>query len=133
MITATKFVTAGVVLAAVGGDPLIPGGLLPQTREARPAASATAGRVEPEPNERLTIPHPTVGPSFHPGSTQGALVMGEPDTDVTAGGWTERGTASYYNADGSGFGQLDHLQADRRPAGGARLHPRFRERPATTW
>ncbi len=121
MITATKFVTAGVILAAVGGYLLLGGGLLPQTRESLPAASAlatAAASVAPD----ATVA-PTVGPSFHPASTEGALAMGEPDTDVTAAGWTERGSASYYNADGTGFGQLDHLQAigDRLVALGSTL------------
>jgi len=110
MITATKFVTAGVILAAAGGYLLFGGGLLPRTDQALPAASAMATAT----NELDATAAPVTTVEPEPSlivAAEGALVLGPPDPELSVAGWTQRGTAPYHNADGSGFGQLDHLQA----------------------
>jgi len=126
MFSATKIVTAGVILAAVGGYLLLGGGLLPQDHQALPAASATAAATA----TASAAPDASVAPVASgdpevtvPETAAGALVMGEPATDVTAAGWAESGSAPYFNADGTGFGQLDHLQVigDRLVALGSTL------------
>jgi hypothetical protein len=120
MYTATKFVTAGVIIAAAGGFLLYSGGLLPQTNESLPAASVDASAEPLITAEPVITAEPAI--TAEPSDTvEGTLVMEAPQAPLSVAGWTQVGAAPFTNPDGSGFAQLSklHVVGDTLVAFGA--------------